>query len=236
MKFVIPLLILSCLILAIASAPAAFIYNSPNSSALISGGDNKPANDPLEFIVNPGDTLYLGKTYDLRKVYGFNGQFAWWSDWRIENTDCSPDLIIDTSYIKTNGKVSPDAVYLDPSQWKTGDWFQWNGCFDQYVAGQTTPNNVPYSQDNNYVFTIINAPVPRYDPGQPINYPVIISTQPKYVTQEIPVQYMATTIPGKNISVIPISTPVTVQEQGWPWYIYVFIIMIIGSIVKILFF
>lgn len=115
-----------------------------------------PQNDIYELSVNPGDTLLQGRSYDLMNVYGFSGTFAHWNDWKTEYENCNPDIIINTSYIKTNGRVNPKNVYLDPSMWATGDWFQWDGCFDRYEKGQTEANYVPYSNDNAKMFKIIN--------------------------------------------------------------------------------
>lgn len=115
-----------------------------------------PQNDLYELTVSPGDTLLQGRSYDLTRVYGYSGTFAHWNNMNKAMTDCSPDYVINTSYVKTNGQVNPKNVYFDPSVWVTGDWYQWDGCFDRYVKGQTAANYVPYSSDNARMFSVIN--------------------------------------------------------------------------------
>jgi hypothetical protein len=132
---------------------------TPASAALVDGifyfNNITPQNDVLEWQVQPRDTLIQGRSYDLLKVSGFSQIYAHWDDETLAMTDCHPDRIINTSYFGTNGLMHPDNVYLDPKIWVTGNWYQWDGCFNRYIRGQTSPNMVPYSSDNTFVFKII---------------------------------------------------------------------------------
>ena len=115
-----------------------------------------PPNDLFELTVYPRDTLLQNRAYDFSKIYGVSGTFAHWDDETIEFTNCEPDTINYISYVKTNGSVNPRNVYLDPKEWPLGNWYQWDGCFNRYVRGQTTPNYVPYENDNALMFKIIS--------------------------------------------------------------------------------
>jgi len=145
-----PLLVLALLLIQ----PAAFAGTTIGNTFY--WANITPQNDLYELAVNPGDTLLQGRSYDLTNVYGFSGTFAHWNDDNDAMTDCNPDYVINTSYIKTNGKTTPKNVYFDPSIWVTGDWYQWDGCFNRHVKGQTEANYVPYSNDNAKMFSVIN--------------------------------------------------------------------------------
>lgn len=165
------------------------LYVSPCSAAALVNGilyfhNITPQNDVLEWQAHPRDTLIQGRSYDLLKISGFSQIYAHWDDESLAMTNCNPDHIINTSFFGTNGLMRPDNVYLDPATWTTGDWYQWDGCFNRYVRGQTTPNMVPYSSDNAYMFTIIswqdyqiaktwqtrgNTPVENITPAEVVN-------------------------------------------------------------------
>ena len=116
-------------------------------------------NDPFELRVYPRDTIYLGRTYDLSYVMGSNHTFARWNDWKLGGLDCSPDDIYPIDYIQTNGEVNPKAVFLDPANgWKTGDYYQWDGCMVKYNLKSGDYDSIPHLNDNNYMFTVINPP------------------------------------------------------------------------------
>lgn len=114
-----------------------------------------PQNDLFELVVYPKDVLVQGRAYNFEKVYGSTGTFAHWNNEAVEFDNCNPDVIITISYIKTNGKTNPENVYLD-SRWTIGNWYQWDGCYNRYQPGQTTPNYVPYTHDNALIFKIID--------------------------------------------------------------------------------
>jgi hypothetical protein len=124
-------------------------------------------NDPLELRVSQGDTILLGKTYDLTGVSGLSYQFAYWKDWKIENTNCKPDKIIDIRPFKSG--MNKSAIYLDPSIWSPGDWFFWDSyeCNISQWSSEgrfTVARNKPLASDNKLAFFIIRpnpAPISR---------------------------------------------------------------------------
>ena len=128
----------------------------PASAQTVYYNDITPKNNLFELSVHPGDTLLQGRSYDLIPVYGFTGSFAHWNSYQNQGLNCNPDYIINTSYIGSNGRNTPKNVYLDPSRWPRGDWFQWEGCFEVYSKGQNTGVISPYTHDNSLVFTVIN--------------------------------------------------------------------------------
>jgi hypothetical protein len=120
-----------------------------------------PQNNIYEKVVMPGDTILLGHFYDLTKVYGYSGDFAHWNDQSLEGMNCHPDIVNTVNYIKTNGKIKKDNVYLDPKNWTTGDWLQWEGCYQKpYDRSLGYGEFVPYIADDNLMFTIISDPYP----------------------------------------------------------------------------
>ena len=115
-----------------------------------------PVNDIFELQANPGDDLVQGRSYDFTKIYGTSGALAHWNDYWEQGQDCSPDYVNNVSYILTNGAVNPKNVYLDPTLWPTGDWINWDGCFEQYYSGNQTATMVPYIQGESVMFTVLN--------------------------------------------------------------------------------
>ena len=150
-KILLSAVIVTVLLSVTVMAPASASGNNTVGNDTLYWRNLTPQNDVLEFTAYPGDVLIQGRNYDLKKVYGSSGLFAHWNNSFVQGTDCNPDLIENISYIGTNGKINPAHVYLD---WVPGDWLQWDGCFDQYIAGQTAPNLVPYTNDNNLMFRI----------------------------------------------------------------------------------
>ena len=118
-------------------------------------------NDPLELYVTQGDTLYLGKTYDLSGVTPITHLYAHWNNWKNENTDCFPSTVIDTWYIET--LTDERAVWLGGSKgWAVGDWYYWDPVecsishYD-YSQQKVVVNDAPLPADNKLAFIIINA-------------------------------------------------------------------------------
>jgi hypothetical protein len=106
-------------------------------------------NDPLELMVSQGDTIYLGKTYDLSLVVGISGKLAWWKDWHQENFDCTPTKIIDI-------RSDRSAIYLNES----GNWWYWDDyecglSYYDYSLHETVTRNSPLQHDNKLAFTVI---------------------------------------------------------------------------------
>lgn len=211
----------SLLLIGIAIISCMFLVAIPPVSATDTFyyRNTTPQNNIYEKIVHPGDTIVLGRTYDLTYVSGTTKKYAWWNNWKIEGTTCTPDIIINTSYIDTKGMIRPDSVYLDPKQWKTGNWFQWDGCYElPYEKGQTEPRYAPYIRDNNLVFRII------YDPVPPTQIPVRITIPPEHIyttqTPKPPPTMKITTIPP---------TPVPTKENfmGYPIWDFPFGLMYI---------
>jgi len=186
----------------------------PQENKVFYFNNETPQNNPREYTVKPGDTIYLGGTYDLTYVSGVSKQFAWWKDWKIESTDCTPDLVNTISYIETNGAVNPKMVYIDPAKYKVGNWWQWDGCYIDTINSKSGEAKwLPYANDNNLAFRII------YSPVTPTPSPV--PTVP--TTIRIPT---GKPIPRINITEIPTIPPV-VKSTGWPWWIYLIIIIVI---------
>lgn len=176
-----------------------------------------PKNNPREFTIYPGDTIYLGGTYDLSYVAGVSKQFAWWKEWKREDTDCSPDIVNTISYIDTNGAINPKMVYIDPAKYKIGNWWQWDGCYKDTSASYKTgdPDKwLPYMNDNNLAFRIIYPPVTP-EPTAPPTVPTTI---------RIPTKTIMPTINASAVMPTPEIKPI---KEGWPWWIYLIIIVII---------
>jgi hypothetical protein len=161
-----------------------------------------PQNDIYEKVVYPGDTIVLGRTYDLTYVSGVNKRFAWWSDDNNEGMTCTPDIINNISYIDTGGKISPKNVTLDPDHWRTGNWWQWDGCYQlRYSRSEPEARYSVYTADNNLMFHIIRDPIPPT--------PVII-----YVSA------IPTPTPVKTTAIPTTTVPAPVKDESWPWWYY----------------
>ena len=130
-----------------------------------------PQNDPLTPQVHQGDTLYLGKTYDLSLVTGVSSEYAYWKNWKAENTDCNPTKTMSVQYY--HALVNKSSVMLKDDQWNIGEWYYWdeyecNLTYYDYETRQTVTRNKPFDHDNKLVFFIINPP--RNKPL--IDYPI----------------------------------------------------------------
>ena len=171
-----------------------------------------PQNDPKEFVVMPMDTIYLGGTYDLTNVKGISKQFAWWSDWKIEATDCNPTIVNSVSYVETNGAVDYKKVYIDPAKYRLGNWYQWDGCYTHYskIGGTQL---LPYIKDNNLAFRIINPP-PTTPAPTPIPTPRPVISTPAPTPIPVPV----------------VTAPIPVKP-GFPWWNLIIVIGILTVIV-----
>lgn len=147
------ILVLSCL-----AVPAS-------ASSLINGTlyyyNLTPNNDPLELYVMQGDTLYLGKTYDLTGVEPITHLYAHWNKWKDANTNCNPDKVVDTWYIRTF--TNEKAVWFDPAKWAVGDWYRWdpiecNRTHYDYSKHEVIAATEPIQADNKFAFTIMRPP------------------------------------------------------------------------------
>jgi hypothetical protein len=232
----------------------------PTSGSLVNGifyyNNITPQNSPFELRVNPGDTLYLGRAYDLSYVDGVSKSFAWWSDWKTQATDCEPDKIVTVGYIETNGTIDPRAVYLDPTVFKPGMWWQWDGCFEQYNYKTGESSWVPYPNDNNLAFIIVNMPErPAKTPNISVNNSIrgdgaiktipnssIRGGIPEKVSVDIVKPTIQSTARGDNVisSEITTATPkvnitmISTQKENatWPWWYYLIMILVaIGVII-----
>lgn len=208
-------LIGTAIILALIAVP-------PVSSALVNGTfywrNITPQNDIYEKVVMPGDTIVLGRTYDLTYVSGSSKKFAWWKDKTVEAVNCKPDIINSISYIDTNGKIRQNNVTLNPENWTVGDWWQWDGCFQmKFQQNHIEPQYQPYYQDNNLMFHVI------YDPNPPTPVPTTIITTVPPTTTKPP------TLPPMTKP-----TPPVPKDESWPWWYYpigIISIIIIGRII-----
>jgi hypothetical protein len=203
------------------------IIAEPTQAALVNGTEYynniTPHNDPMELKVHPGDTIYLGRSYDLTDVLGWNYSFSNWKDWKIEGSDCNPDVTVDVDYIRTNTGTDPKLVYLDPSIWKTGDWFQYEGCYavmQRNSDGTISEVMTPYMRDNNRMFTIIYPPV-KLLPSSPL------------AGQIVPVQGYQS--PFVNVTLAATTTSqqeIPMQDSGWPWWYYLAGIIVVLIVLK----
>jgi hypothetical protein len=204
-------------LIGIVIAICALIIIPPCPAPLINGTfywrNATPGNDIYETAVNPGDTIVLGRTYDLTNVYGVSGQFAWWKNQADEGMTCNPDLVNDVDYIDSNGTIFKSKVTLDPAHWHTGEWWQWDGCYAmKYQKDHPDPVLTTYQNDDNLMFTIIN------DPHPPTPIPTTIITPTPPTPTPIIITGMVT----------PIPTPAPVQaDPGWQWWYYVIAIIIL---------
>lgn len=199
-----------------------------DDSVLVNGTfyfrDITPKNDIYERTVMPGDTIVLGGTYDLTHVSGVSKAYAWWQNQQQEGLTCTPDRVIKTSYIDTNGKINPKNVTLsEENGWTAGRWWQWDGCFlrttwKENGSGKPRTDYVPYIADNNLAFTLIKDPAPPTPAPTTILTPVI-TPEPTILENVSP------------IIIAPESTTTTGSENGdsRPWWYYP-IIAIIGYV------
>lgn len=206
------LLIGTVIVALMIAAPPALADESVLVNGTLYWRNITPQNDIYEKVVYPGDTIVLGRTYDLTYVSGATKRFAWWSDSNIEGTTCTPDLINSISYIDTNGKSNPKNVTLDPEHWRTGNWWQWDGCYQlPYSRSEPEPRYTVYTNDNNLMFKIIRDPIP---PTPEIIYVSAVPT---------PTPIKTTAIPTTT------AMPAPVPEEGWPWWYYP-----IGAVIAII--
>jgi hypothetical protein len=143
-------------------------YILPPAQAALQYYQESPHNNPLELTAKQGDTLYLGKTYDLSMVSGITHKYAFWSNWKEANTNCNPSKIMDVRYYANH--TNDTAVFLDPLTWEAGDWYYWDetDCtITHYERGTgIVIANAPLSHDNKFAFTIIKplANIPNWNP------------------------------------------------------------------------
>lgn len=135
---------------------------------------DRQKNDPLNPEVHQGDTIYLGKTYDLSFVTGVSNEYAYWTNWKVENTDCSPTKRVDIRYFQTF--INKTSVTLNLNQWTAGDWYYWDSyeCgmeYYDYETGQTLTRDRPFDHENKLAFHVIR---PRSIPLQTIQIASIV--------------------------------------------------------------
>jgi len=187
----------------------------PEENKVFYFNNETPKNNPKEYTVKPGDTIYLGGTYDLTYVSGVSKQFAWWKDWKIQGMDCTPDIVNTISYIETRGAINPKLVYIDPAKYKVGNWWQWDGCYIDTINSETGKAKwLPYANDNNLAFRIIYPPI--------IPTPSLTPTIPP--TIRIPTKTPTPIIQEPIIQEIP---PPVQAKPGWPWYYWIILIVVI---------
>jgi len=90
------------------------------------------------YYVQQGDTITLGETYDLTGVCGWTGKLGYWEHSYQEKSSIEPDIIIDL-----NNYRKIEIVFLDPTIWKVGNWYQWDGKGEEI-------------HENTFVFRINN--------------------------------------------------------------------------------
>ena len=165
-----------------------------------------PQNDLYTIQAHMGDTLIIGKHYDMTGVLGWNNSFAFWNDWKIAGSDCSPDITVDFDYIRTGAQINPSNLYIDPAWARQGDWYQYEGCYDINTApgamgAKTGSDFEPYMHDDNLAFRLIDAPAAQETEvssrtGITTSTIITYSTIPPSIT------------PIVNLNVVPTSTPI----------------------------
>ena len=146
-------------------------YN--NGTGVLTYYTETPTGDPLSLYVHRGDTIYMNRNYDLSGVVDYNKQFAYWKNYADADNTCTPDIIVNVSYIETNGKVKTGNVAINPvNGWVVGDWWVWDGCKehrkqvkDQYGNLQTIVTYEQDPNDNRFAFHIV--PMPGETQGPP---------------------------------------------------------------------
>lgn len=198
----------------------SYTIPNPSGGTFVYWRNITPQNDIYEKVVYPGDTIVLGRNYDLRNVAGTSQNFAWWDNESAQGTDCDPDQLTTINYVDTQGRIHPDDVFIDPVLWRVGDWFQWEGCYMlPYEKDQEKPRYSPYHQDNNLVFHVIEDPHPL--------------TMITITTPPTPTPDPTTRIPPVHIPT-PAPTPAPVIDEGMPWYYWLLIVIGVVIILDLL--
>jgi hypothetical protein len=120
-----------------------------------------PQNSPYDLYVHQGDTLYLGKIYDLSGASGISYYFAHWNNWKDENANCNPDNVVDIKYVRTLN--DPRATELRADKWAVGNWYYWdwwecNITHYNYSNHTIMAATGPLQADNKFAFKVISAP------------------------------------------------------------------------------
>jgi hypothetical protein len=118
-----------------------------------------------------GQTINQSETYDMTSVYGWTGKFAHWDNAYDENSEVTPSQIVDL-----NKMTKTYAIYIDPSIWVLGRWYQYDGKTTQlhgnnlaFVVNRTQPGVVP--KPNATPQTTVAKPTQL--PPTPTNAPTI---------------------------------------------------------------
>lgn len=161
-RVILELMVAQAILIGALALVIAFMV--PPAAAELQYYQSYYTNNPLQLRVNQGDHLFLGKIYDMEGVIGLSGKVAFWSDWKIENTNCAPSKIVDLRFSKR-------AIFLG-SQFSSGNWFFWdeyecNITSLDYGNGSKTgitrvERNAPLSHDNKLAFTIIKPPASHH--------------------------------------------------------------------------
>jgi hypothetical protein len=125
--------------------------------------------------ITQGQTINQTETYDMRSVYGWTGKFAHWEYYLDENTDVEPDHIVDL-----NKMTKTYAIYIDPSVWVVGNWYQYDGKSEE-KHGNNLAFIVNKSQTNTTAKvtpkkTVTKTPTPT--PTEEVNETATIITLP----------------------------------------------------------
>jgi hypothetical protein len=184
-----------------------------------------------QWRINPGAEVYTGRSYDISGAIGTSDFIAHWSDWKKEDTDCSPDTIIPVRYVSSNGAIDPRNYYINPSAFPTGNYFTWDGCRvweimvknpDGSFTNMTSSGQAP--NENRFAFTVkkpkVSFPIPFREPVPPPVY------TPASFVQIKPVQ---TTAP-----VVAAADPPQEPTKWWIqwWWLELICIGIVGYVVN----
>lgn len=188
------------------------------SAELLYSANFTPKNNLYEDYVHQGDTIYLGKTYDLTGVSGLSYEYAYWSDWKKEDTDCNPDKVVDIRYYRTF--TTKNSVYLDPEVWNVGRWYAWNGyecniTYYDFESQERKTHDEPFQSENKFLFTIAIAPTPA---------PVVVTVTSEPIETYRP--YYTLTIPSTTAT----PTPAPKKTDGGATLTVIGVFGLIGAI------
>lgn len=78
-----------------------------------------------DYVVQPGDVVFMGEYVDITHVVGWGGEFAWFEngyDSKFMPRE-TPALIVDASAFQRH-------YYINPNKFRYGHWYKWDGKYE----------------------------------------------------------------------------------------------------------
>ena len=155
---------------------------------------------PNTSYVHQGANISQGNYYDLRGVYGFSGEVAHWN-----NDDSTGKTTPDQIVTLKGGRI---LTLIDPAQFPTGRWWQWDGkegfghgnAYAFYVVGGQQNN--PGVKERTIVQT---STITILQNGESIQIPVTYAQVETYYVTPTPT---TTPLGSGTIMVSPTETPI----------------------------